>query len=177
MKVSRLVILFLCVFIWLFLPCSITFNSGAADGNTEAPKTQYPPSVISDAKRATETPTPAEKSQELVEKEAALKIKEQELKRMSNVLDARIKELDAARKALEGSMAAKKKLENEQFKKMLKLYKSLRPAEAAKLLDKLDEDIAFEMLNQMNQRTTVKIIPFMNQARVLKWTKLALKGK
>lgn len=177
MKVSRLIITLLSVMLWLFLPCSTTFNSGAADGNPAVPKVQNPAAVKPDAKKASEAPIPSEKSLELVEKEAAMSIKEQELKKMSIGLDARIKELDAAKKALESSMAAKKKLENERYKKMLKLFKSLRPEEAAKLMDKLDEDIVFEMLNQMNQKTTIKLIPFLNQARVLKWTKMGLSGK
>jgi flagellar motility protein MotE (MotC chaperone) len=95
---------------------------------------------------------------------------------MSTGMDARIKELDAAKKSLEVSLSAKKKLDNERYKKMMKLYKALRPEDAAALLDKLDEDIAFEMLNQMDQKTTAKLIPLLNQARILKWTKLTLKG-
>jgi flagellar protein FlbB len=177
MKVSRLIITLLSVMVWLFLPCSANFNSGAADGNPAVPKVQDPVPVKAEAKKASEASIPSEKGQELIEKEAAMSIKEQELKKMSIGLDARIKELDAAKKALDSSMAAKKKLESERYKKMLKLFKSLRPEEAAKLMDKLDEDIVFEMLNQMNQKTTIKLIPFLNQARVLKWTKMGLSGK
>jgi flagellar motility protein MotE (MotC chaperone) len=164
---------------WLFLPCSATFNSGAADGSSAAPKTPQPSAPKSSVKRVPsgDAPLTAEKSQELLEKEAALSVKEQELKKMSTGMDARIKELDVAKKSLEVSLSAKKKLDNERYKKMMKLYKALRPEEAAKLLDKLDEDIAFEMLNQMDQKTTAKLIPLLNQARVLKWTKLTLQGK
>ena len=179
MKISRFIILFSWVMLWLFLPCSATFNSGAADGSPAAPKAPRPSTPKSTVKRASSSDAPltAENSQDLLEKEAALSVKEQELKKMSTGMDARIKELDAAKKALEVSLSAKKKLDNERYKKMMKLYKALRPEEAAKLLDKLDEDIAFEMLNQMDQKTTAKLIPLLNQARILKWTKLTLKGK
>src|SRR5512139_3819723 len=111
MKSLRFIISFSWVMLWLFLPCSATFNSGAADGSPAVPKTPQPPAVKTTAKKASpgKAPLTAENSQELLEKEAALSVKEQELKKMSTGMDARIKELDAAKKALETSLAAKKK--------------------------------------------------------------------
>jgi flagellar protein FlbB len=178
MNVSRVIKSFAWVMLWLFLPCASTLYSGAADGSPAASKTPQPAAAKPAIKKTppANVPLTAENSQDLLEKEAALSIKEQELKKMSTGMDARLKELDATRKSLEVSLSAKKKLDNERYKKMMKLYKALRPEEAAALLDKLDEDIAFEMLNQMDQKTTAKLIPLLNQARVLKWTKLTLKG-
>lgn len=111
------------------------------------------------------------KRQQLMEKEAALKVKEEELNKMSASLESRINGLNAARKAMDASLQAKKKEESERFKKMLKIYKSLRPEEAGKLLDKLDESLVIEMLDRMDQKTVVKLIPYLNQPRVLTWTR------
>lgn len=111
------------------------------------------------------------KRQQLMEKEAALKVKEEELNKMSASLENRINGLNAARKAMDASVQAKKKEEGERFKKMLKIYKSLRPEAAGKLLDKLDEPLVIKMLDQMDQKTVVKLIPYLNQPRVLEWTK------
>lgn len=110
------------------------------------------------------------------EREAELAAKDDELKRMSTRIDGQIKELESARKAMEDSLDAGKKADAERYRKMVKVYKALRPEEAAKLMDKLDEEIAIEMLNRMDTKTAVKIIPFLNQPRVLQWTRGNLKG-
>ncbi|NMC74358.1 MAG: hypothetical protein GYA56_08400 [Geobacteraceae bacterium] len=120
---------------------------------------------------------PVSDANSLMEREAALTLKEQEMKKLEQSLDSRIQEMEARKKELETSLARKKAEDSEKYKKILKVYKSLRPEEAAALLDKLDEDIALEMLNQMDQKRAAKLIPFLNQARVLKWTRQSLKEK
>jgi len=115
--------------------------------------------------------------QQLAEKEAQLKAKEEALRKLSATLDARVAELNAAKKGLEGALVAKKKQEDERYKKMIKIYKSLKPEEAGTLLNKLDEKMLIEMLNQMDQKTVVKLIPFITQPKVLEWTRLTLRGK
>lgn len=118
----------------------------------------------------------AGKQDRLMERETALSLKEQEMKRLGETLETRIRQLDEARKAMEESLSRKKQEDSEKYAKMLKVYKALRPEAAASLIDKLDEGMAFELLNRMDQKTTVKLIPYMNQARVLKWTRQNLKG-
>ncbi|HBA87740.1 MAG TPA: hypothetical protein DCZ75_07045 [Geobacter sp.] len=117
------------------------------------------------------------KRQQLAEKEAALKAKEEALNRLSAQLDARVIELNAAKKGIEASLAAKKKQDDERYKKMIKIYKGLKAEQAGALLNKLDDKMVIEMLNQMDQKTAVKLIPFINQPRVLEWTRLNLGGK
>lgn len=115
--------------------------------------------------------------QQLMEKEAALKAKEEELKKLSASLDSRINELNVARKSMEGSLQTRKKEENERYRKIIKIYKALKPEEAGRLMDKLEEPIVIEMLNQMDQKTAVKLIPYLNQPRVIKWTRDNLVGR
>jgi flagellar protein FlbB len=117
-----------------------------------------------------------QKRQQLADKEAALKAKEEALRKLSASLDARVIELNAAKKGIEGALVAKKKQDDERYKKMIKIYKSLKADEAGALLNKLDEKLVIEMLNQMDQKTAVKLIPFINQPRVLEWTRLNLHG-
>ncbi len=112
----------------------------------------------------------------LLERETALNLKEQEMKRLSETLETRIRQLDEARKAMDESLSKKKQEDSEKYAKMLKVYKALRPEAAAALIDKLDEGMAFELLNRMDQKTAVKLIPYLNQARVLKWTRQNLGG-
>ena len=117
------------------------------------------------------------KRQQLAEKEAALNAKEEALRKLSASLDARVGELNAARKGLEASLAVKKKQDDERYKKMVKIYKGLKPDEAGALLNKLDGKLLIEMLNQMDPKTAVRLIPYIKQPRVLEWTRLNLTGK
>ncbi|MCM0081061.1 hypothetical protein L4X63_05615 [Geomonas sp. Red32] len=117
------------------------------------------------------------KRQQLDQREAALKAKEAELARLSATLDARVKELNAAKKSLEGSLAAKKQQDNDRFKKMIKIYKGLKPDDAAALMNKLDSKTVIEMLNIMDQKTAVKLIPLLTQPRVLEWTRMNLSSR
>lgn len=80
------------------------------------------------------------------------------------------KELAAAREA-------QKKLQGERARKTLKIYRSLRPEDAARLIDRLDESTAAEILNSLDQKTVTNLIPYLNQARVLKWTRETIAGR
>lgn len=114
--------------------------------------------------------------QQLTQREAALKAKEEALNKLSASLDKRVAELNAARKGIEGALVTKKKQDDERYKKMVKIYKSLKADQAGALLNKLDEKMVIELLNQMDQKTAVKLIPYISQPRVLEWTRLNLKG-
>lgn len=111
---------------------------------------------------------------QLAEKEAALNAKEQELKKLATKLDARLAEINAVKKSLDESVKAKRQEMDERYRRMLKIYKGLKPEEAGKLMDKLDEDLVIGMLNQMDQKSAIKLIPFLSQPRVLKWSRLNL---
>lgn len=113
--------------------------------------------------------------QQLMEKEAALSSKEQELNRLSASLDSRIKELNAAQKALETALNEKKKKEAEQanarYMKTFKLLKAMKPEDAAKIMDKLDEQVAIGLLEKYDQKTVLKLSKYISQPRLMKWIK------
>jgi flagellar protein FlbB len=114
------------------------------------------------------------KRQQLAEKEAALKAKEDALNRLAATLQARVNELNAAKRGIEGTLAAKKRFDDERYKKMVKIYKGLKPEDAAALMNKLDSRMVIDLLNQMDQKTVIKLIPLITQPRVLQWSRLNL---
>jgi len=114
--------------------------------------------------------------QQLAEKEAALAAKEQELKKMGERLDAQIKSLDDSRKRLDDANKVQKKALDEKTKKMIGMFKKMKAEQAGQLMDKLDETKVIALLNQMDTKTVIKLIPFLKQPRVLKWINENLKG-
>jgi flagellar protein FlbB len=159
---------------WLLLPglSRSGTDTPAAGGRRElAPvaagdKSQPPPVNSIEQARALET-----SRLQLLEKEAALHAKELELQRLAAGIDKQIKELESARKAMEGATAGKNKESGERAKRLLKIYKSLKPEEAAKLMNALEDDLTLAMLDQLDKKTVTKLIPLLNQPRVLEWTR------
>ncbi len=119
--------------------------------------------------------------QQLAEREAALAAKEQELKKMSAKLEAQVKALDDSRKRLDDSLKAQsdaqKKKMDEKTAKMIKLFKTLKSEQAAKMIDTLKEDVALSLLSRMDTKTVAKLAPFISQPRIIKWVSENLQEK
>lgn len=111
--------------------------------------------------------------QQLAEKEAALATREQELKKLSEKLDAQVKALEENRKKLEERLAAKNSLQkkkyDEQISKMVKLFKTMKSEQAGTMIDSLKEDVALLLLSRMDTKTVAKLAPFISQPRIVKW--------
>jgi flagellar protein FlbB len=119
--------------------------------------------------------------QQLAEKEAALGVKEQELKKLSAKLEAQLKSLEDSKKRLDESMkaqsAVQKKQQDEKIQKMVKLFKTMRGEQAGQMIDSLQEDLALILLSRLDTKTVAKLAPFINQPRVVKWVTENLQGK
>ena len=170
MRTMLLSLALLALVLYQWRPELLTRYASAAEVHQSAPR------PLTDDFAALEL-----RRQQLAEKEAALKAKEDALGRLAAKLDARVIELNAAKKAIEGALVARKaeeeerrKKDAERYKKMIKIYKTLKAADAAELMNKLEPKLVIEMLNQMDQKTAVKLIPFITQPRVLEWTRLNL---
>jgi len=151
--------------------CLFTLTASARPSGAAEPRQGTPRQLANDAASL------ELKRQQLAEREAALKAKEEALARLSATLDARVNELNAAKQAIEASLIVKKKQDDARYQKMIKIFKGLKPEQAGDLLNKLEGKMVIDLLNQMDQKTAIKLIPFINQPRVLEWTRLSLADK
>lgn len=138
---------------------------GAAAQPLSASRAAREEKAIQDARR-----------QQLAEKEAALAAKEEELKKLGMKLDSQIRSLNDSKKRLDDSLKARNKAQDEKQKKMIGLFKKMRPEQAGQLMDKLEEEKVIALLDQMDTKTVVKLIPYLKQPRVLKWVTENLRG-
>lgn len=118
-----------------------------------------------------------ERLKRLAEREAALKAKEEAFQRANAALEAKVRELDAAKKGLEKQISARKSQDGDRYKKMVKIYKTLKPKDAADLLNKLEPKLVITLLDNMDQKTVVKLIPLITQPTVLEWSRQNLGGR
>ena len=114
--------------------------------------------------------------QQLAEKEAAMAAKEVELKKLGEKLDAQIKSVDDSKRRLDESLKVQKKVKDEKRKKMIGFFKKMKAEQAGQLMNKLDENTVITMLDEMDTKTVLKLVPFLSQPRVLKWINENLKG-
>lgn len=162
--------------ITLAIPSPVVLPAIAAD---PAHKSASPAGVQPDRPLSASHAARAEKAlqdarrQMLDEKEAALAIKEQELKRLTEKLDTQLKALEDNKKRLEEGRktkdAADKKLQEDKLQKMVKLFKTMRGEQAGKLIDSLPESQALTLLSRLDTKTVAKLAAFINQPRVVKW--------
>lgn len=111
--------------------------------------------------------------QQLADREAVLAAKEQELKKLSAKIEAQVKALEDSKKRLDDSMKlqseAQKKKQDEKMAKMVKLFKTMRSEQSARMIDSLKEDLALALLTRLDTKTVAKLAPFISQPRIIKW--------
>jgi flagellar motility protein MotE (MotC chaperone) len=111
--------------------------------------------------------------QKIVEKEAALAAKEEELKKLAAKIENQLKTLEDTKKKYDEIMKTQaeqqKKLQGEKIAKMAKLFKTVKAEQAGKLMDGLPEQDAIILLDRLDTKTVAKLVPHINQPRLLKW--------
>lgn len=142
-----------------------------SEAGKEASSTPLPQPINATRAAREEKAIQDARRQQLAEKEAALAAKEQELKRLSDKLESQVKALDESKKRLDESLKQKKKVLNEKRKKMLTLLKKMRPEQAGQFLGKMEEVAIISILNDLDNKMILKLMPYLNQPLVLKWIK------
>jgi flagellar motility protein MotE (MotC chaperone) len=111
--------------------------------------------------------------QQLAEKEAALAVKEEELKKLAARIDAQLKVMEATKKSYEEMVKAeeerRKQAHSERVNKMVLLFKTLKAPQAASLLDNMEETEAKLVLDRLDIKVVAKLVPNLNQPRTIRW--------
>lgn len=80
----------------------------------------------------------------------------------------RLRALAAERVALEAASAAVKKRDDERLESLARVYSSMRPKDAARILAGLDPVLQVEIASRMKERTTAAIMAAMDGATAAK---------
>lgn len=91
-------------------------------------------------------------------REQQLDMREIELKTLAGEVDKKIKELQEVRKDVQGLLAEKDATESKRVKKLSRMYAKMKPAKAADLLAKLEQDLAIGILTGMAPKSGAKIM-------------------
>jgi len=120
------------------------------------------------------TPLDAEKSllgvlnrkeKELASREDEIEIKEERLNVIREDIEARIKELRKEHDEIAALVRKIDEINDQRIKRIVKIYESMKPEEAASRVEKLDEEMAVMILASMSERKAAKILSFVDVAK------------
>lgn len=98
------------------------------------------------------------KKKELDQREVELNKLEEELQKQKVVLENKMKELDQIREKISTQLSNQVQMDEEKVAKLVEFYSSMKPANAAKILSTINEDLAVEVLGKMKKKEAAEIL-------------------
>lgn len=95
---------------------------------------------------------------ELDQREEELKRKEQAIKEKEVALEVRLKELEEMRSKISSILEERTKTDEKKLETLVQVYTSMKPPQAAKVFETLDEDLAVELLGRMKKKSAADIM-------------------
>ncbi len=142
-------------------------NAGqdAACASTPATAGSSPPDPpVSDSERAVLLDL-RQRRQQLEAREAALTTREAVLTAAERKVSGRVDELQALQKKLEALEAARVQREESGWKGLVKLYETMKPRDAAVILNDLDMQVLLQVLDRMKEAKAALILSAMHPER------------
>ncbi len=104
-------------------------------------------------------------------------LEEERLKIMKADLQAQIDELKKLKQELAEQQKGMEGKRQEQLSRVVKMYEAMPPEEAARAIEKLDDDTAVKILTTLKPRTAGKVLAQIDAARAAALSKKALKSR
>jgi len=109
---------------------------------------------------------------ELNDKEDDLKKYEQRLTLINDELDLRMKELKSTKSAVDKALARLKSAEKMRTQRVVKIYESMAPEEAAARIEKLDEKTAVMILSTMKEKKAGAVLGLVSVEKAVKFSQM-----
>ncbi len=113
---------------------------------------------------------------ELDAREEEIKAREERLKVLKKDIEDKLAEISKARGEMEDLSKKIKEKDSERLNKVVKIYESMSPEEAAPRMERLDEETAVSVLASMNPKKAAKIIAVMDVDKAARLS-LAIKSR
>lgn len=99
-----------------------------------------------------------DRQKELDARAEELARQEVELGKMKEELERRLKELEGMRNQISEILAERVKIDAEKVETLVQMYSNMKPPQAAKIFESLDEDLAVELLSRMKKKSAADIM-------------------
>jgi flagellar motility protein MotE (MotC chaperone) len=94
-------------------------------------------------------------------REQQLADKEKELRQLQQLLEEKLTTLSVLRKEIGALLEQKENFEEQRFEHLVKVYEGMKPAEAASLIERLQEDTAVKLFYRMKEKKVSQILEFV----------------
>jgi flagellar motility protein MotE (MotC chaperone) len=110
------------------------------------------------------------RKRELDLREAQLTSLEEELQKQKEQLEKRLAELEATRGKIATKLEEKVKVDQQKVETLIGMYQNMKPGQAAKLIETLDDDLAVEVLTKMKNKSAAEILNAMDTEKARKFS-------
>ena len=138
------------------------------------PKTKEDTEVAKPVEQAT-APAPAktassldQKEAELARKEQSLQEKEHQLAQMKQDIEKKLQELIAIQKEIQASREEKAQAADAKVRSLAQIYGSMKPKEAAKLLENMEENLVVTIIASMKASEAASVLSAMDNKKAAK---------
>ncbi|MCJ8276055.1 MAG: hypothetical protein HRT44_02680 [Bdellovibrionales bacterium] len=101
------------------------------------------------------------KRRELEKKERDLARLEEDLQKQKVEIEKQLKELTTMRREISSVLEKKVKADKESVDKLVGVYSNMKPANAAKIIDQINEELAIKVLSKMKKQNAAAILNFI----------------
>jgi flagellar motility protein MotE (MotC chaperone) len=102
------------------------------------------------------------RKKQLDEKEVELTKLEEELQSQKTELEKKLTSLETVRTSIANKLEDKVKVDNSKVDTLVSVYANMKPAQAAKVIESINEDLAVEVLTKMKNKSAAEILNLMN---------------
>ena len=99
-----------------------------------------------------------DRKKELDAREADLGKLEEELQKQKADLDAKIAQLEAMRADISKTLKSRVAVDQEKVDKLVQFYSTMKPQQAAKVIESVNEDLAVEVMDKMKKKSAAEIM-------------------
>jgi flagellar motility protein MotE (MotC chaperone) len=113
-----------------------------------------------------------DRKHELDMREAELNKLEEELQKRKTELDEKLNQLEATRTEISKTLKTRVASDQTKVDKLVQLYSSMKPQQAAKIMESENEDLAVELLDKMKKKSAAEILDMMDTKKARRLSEL-----
>lgn len=105
-------------------------------------------------------------------REAELNKLEEELQKQKLALDDKIKQLDHTRDEISATLKTRVATDQAKIDKLVEFYSTMKPQQAAKVIESLNEDLAVNVLDKMKKKNAAEVLNVMDAKKARRFSEL-----
>lgn len=113
-----------------------------------------------------------ERKAELDRRETEVAKLEEELQKQRDGIEERIKQLETMRKQISETLKGRVEHDQEKVAKLVEVYSNMKPSQASRVIESLNEDLAVTILDRMKKKNAAEILNTMSAGKARKLSEM-----